>query len=94
MLSWPRPRTKPQTTRPPERMSIIATSSATRSGLSWIGSTLPRKTIRPFRVVRARTAPITLTDGIMLRGLLWCSLIMTPSKPVSVAYRSSSKYIA
>jgi hypothetical protein len=74
-------------------MSIMATSSATRRGLSWMGSTLPRKTMRPFRVVRARTAPMTLTDGIMLSGLLWCSLIMTPSKPVSVAYCSSSKYM-
>jgi hypothetical protein len=72
----------------------MATSSATRSGLSWMGSTLPRKTILPFRLRCATEAPMTLTDGIMLSGLLWCSLIMTPSKPVSEAYCSSSKYMA
>ena len=70
MLSCPMPRTNPHTTRPPDRMSIIATSSATRSGLSWMGSTLPRKTILPCLVREASTDPITFTDGIMHSGLL------------------------
>ena len=71
----------------------MAISSAMRSGFSWMGNTLPKKAILPFLVVRASTDPITFTDGIMHNGLLWCSLIMTPSKPDSVQYWSSSKYI-
>ena len=78
-----KPADNPQTTRPPEIISIIAISSATRTGLSWIGSTFPRNTIFPCLVSLARTAPMTLTEGIKLRGLLWCSLIITPSKPDS-----------
>ena len=49
--------------------------------------------MRPLRVVRARMEPMTLTDGIMQSGLLWCSLIITPSNPTSVQYCSSSKYM-
>src|SRR5438876_1183005 len=37
-------------------MSIIATSSATRSGLSWMARTLPRKTMRP--------SPVPLLAGL------------------------------
>ena len=44
---------------PPDKMSIMAISSATRSGLSWMGSTLPRKTMRPFCVILARMEPIS-----------------------------------
>jgi hypothetical protein len=57
-----------------------------------MGSTLPSWMMRPRRVILARMAPMTLMEGIMLSGLLWCSLIMTPSKPISLAYWYSSKY--
>ena len=50
-------------------------------GFSWMGSTLPRNTIFPCLVILDSTAPMTLTEGIIHKGLLWCSLIITPSKP-------------
>ena len=44
----PVPRTKPEMMRPPEIRSSIAISSATRTGLSWIGSGLPISAIVPL----------------------------------------------
>src|SRR5205807_10649092 len=44
----PVPRTKPEMIRPPEIRSSIAISSATRTGLSWIGSGLPISAIVPL----------------------------------------------
>jgi hypothetical protein len=84
-LSRPVPRTQPVTSRPWLIMSMIANSSASQSGSSQIGSTLPRITIFARCVIRARIAASTLTTPPMQKGVEWCSLSMRPSKPICSA---------
>jgi hypothetical protein len=52
--SWPPPRTKPETNRPFEIMSIIDNSSASRTGFSARGNGLPSNIIFAVLVVAAR----------------------------------------
>jgi hypothetical protein len=82
-LSTPPPRTTPEISRPREMQSIIASSSARRSGFSTIGSGAPSIRICTFRVIFASTAPVIVMDACMQNGAVWCSLIMMPSKPFS-----------
>ena len=78
-VSTPVPRTIPEMTRPPEITSIIAISSASRTGFSWMGRMLPSSRILAFCVVRASTAAVRLHEAFMHDGVLWCSLTMMPS---------------
>ena len=64
-VSWPAPRTMPDTSRPLLIMSIIAISSANASGLSYIGSGLPSCTIFAFSVTAARMLDQTPMRGCM-----------------------------
>ena len=66
-------------------MSIIASSSASRTGLSASGSGLPSSTIFTRLVVAARIDAKTLHLACMQNGALWCSFSMMPSKPTSSA---------
>ena len=84
-LSRPVPRTQPVTSRPREIMSISASSSARKSGSSQIGRMLPSSTIFTFFVMRARIAASTFITEPMQNGVEWCSLSITPSKPISSA---------
>ena len=64
-------------------MSIIANSSASRTGFSASGSGLPSMTIFTFLVTAARIAAKMLAFACMQNGALWCSFSMMPSKPSS-----------
>src|SRR5438270_10841665 len=77
----PVPRTKPEMMRPPEIRSSIAISSATRTGLSCIGSGLPISAIVPL-IRWLITAAEMLTLSCIDSTLLWCSLHTDPSKPM------------
>ena len=66
-------------------MSIIASSSASRTGLSARGSGLPSSTIFTRLVMAARIDANTLHLACMQNGALWCSFSMMPSKPTSSA---------
>ena len=73
-------------------MSIIASSSASRTGLSASGSGLPSSTIFTRLVMAARIDAKTLHLACMQNGALWCSFSMMPSKPTSSASRYCSRY--
>ena len=90
-LSRPPPRTQPVTSRPREIMSISARLSARNSGSSQIGSTLPASTIFTRCVILARIAASTFMTLPMQNGVLWCSLSITPSKPICSANTFSSR---
>ena len=62
--SGPMPRTKPQMTLPPLMTSIIATSSATRSGWSRSGVALPRMAIFALCVRATRYEAMTSGEGM------------------------------
>ena len=64
-------------------MSIIASSSASCTGLSDSGSGLPSMTIFTFLVAAARIEAKMLVFACMQNGALWCSFSMMPSKPSS-----------
>jgi hypothetical protein len=66
-------------------MSIIASSSASRTGLSESGSGLPSSTIFTRFVAAARIDAKMLHFACMQNGALWCSFSMIPSKPTSSA---------
>jgi hypothetical protein len=83
--SWPPPRTKPETNRPFEIMSIIDSSSASRTGFSASGSGLPSSIIFAVLVAAARIEAKTLHLACMQNGALWCSFSMKPSMPISSA---------
>ena len=85
------PRTKPEMMRPPEITSSRAISSARRTGLSDVGSMLPSIRILARLVMRARMPPVMFTSTSMHDGVLWCSLIISPSKPISSACWYSSR---
>ncbi len=68
--STPPPRTKPDTSRPFEIMSIIASSSASRTGFSAIGSGLPSKTIFTRLVIAASIDAMMLHLACMQNGAL------------------------
>jgi hypothetical protein len=68
-------------------MSIMASSSASRTGLSVRGSGLPSSTIFTRRVVAARIEANTLHLACMQNGALWCSFSMMPSNPTLSASR-------
>jgi hypothetical protein len=72
--------------RPPEMTSAMAISSARRTGLSLVGSILPSSKILARLVTRPNTAAERLTATSMHDGVLWCSLIIKPSKPTSSAH--------
>ncbi len=63
--SQPMPRTKPETTRPRERWSSIAISSATRSGYWCSPIALPRTMTFAFFVRRASAAAMMFGAGII-----------------------------
>ena len=79
--STPTPRTKPESTRPPEIRSAMAICSAIRTGLSSIGRMLPRIRSLARLVVRPSTAAVMLAPTFTHEGVEWCSLIISPSKP-------------
>ena len=62
--SQPMPRTNPESTRPLDRWSSIAISSATRSGLPRMPMALPSTMIRARSVRRASAAAMMFGDGI------------------------------
>jgi hypothetical protein len=66
-------------------MSIIAVSSASWTGLSQTGSGLPSWRILTRSVVAAMKADMMLMRADMQKGALWCSLVITASKPASSA---------
>ena len=68
-------------------MSIIASSSARRTGLSASGSGLPRRTSFTRVVAAARIDAKMLHFACMQNGALWCSFSMIPSKPTASASR-------
>jgi hypothetical protein len=68
--SCPPPRTKPETSRPFEIMSIIDSSSASRTGFSASGSGLPRRMIFASFVTAARIAAKMLHFACMQNGAL------------------------
>src|SRR5437879_11479902 len=78
--STPTPRTKPESTRPPEIRSDIAICSASRTGFSSIGRMFPSRRILARRVVRARIAADMLTPTFTHDGVEWCSLTMRRSE--------------
>ncbi len=67
--SLPAPRMKPGTSRPPEIMSIIASSSASRSGLPTIGVGLPSNTILTRLVAFASTDASTFITAPIQKGV-------------------------
>ena len=62
--SHPIPRTNPESTRPLDRWSSMAISSATRSGLPRMPMAFPRTMIRAFGVRRVSAAAMMFGDGI------------------------------
>jgi hypothetical protein len=66
-------------------MSIIANSSASRTGFSASGKGLPSITIFAFLVTAARIEAKMLHFACMQNGALWCSFSMKPSTPISSA---------
>ena len=68
-------------------MSIIASSSARRTGFSASGRGLPSSTIFTRFVIAARIEAKTLHLACMQNGALWCSFSMMPSNPTSSARR-------
>jgi len=66
--SHPAPRTQPVTRRPPEIMSMVASSSARRSG-SATGNGLPISEIFTRLVMRARIAASTSITAPRVKGL-------------------------
>src|SRR5713226_8445828 len=78
---------EPDTRRPRETMSIIASSSASRTGFSASGSGFPSSTIFTRFVVAARIDAKMLHLACMQNGALWCSFSMMPSKPTASASR-------
>ena len=71
-------------------MSIIDSSSASRTGFSVRGSGLPSSTIFTRSVMPARMLAKMLHLACMQNGALWCSFSMIPSTPTSSASRYSS----
>ena len=71
--------------------SIVANSSAIRSGCLMTGKGLPIRRIFTRLVIRARIAASTFITLPMQNGLPWCSLSATPSKPSSSARTYSSR---
>ena len=67
-LSTPPPRTKPEISRPREMQSIIASSSASRKGLSTTGNGFPSMRMRLRRVIFASTVPVILIEACMQNG--------------------------
>jgi hypothetical protein len=72
-------------------MSIIAISSATRTGGLYSATELPSTTIAARLVRLASTEAIRLGEGMRPYPLLWCSLTQIASKPHSSAYTSWSR---
>ena len=85
MFSTPPPRTNPETSRPFDIRSIMASSSAMRTGSSDRGSGLPSMTSLTRSVTAASAAPMMFALVDMENGALWCSLSMIPSTPISSA---------
>ena len=83
------PRPTPRVTRPPESWSMVATCSATRTGL-WTGSW---KIPVPTRMVdvRAATAARNVSGSAMLPTMKWWWPMVTVSNPASSAMTASSK---
>ena len=63
------PRTQPETSRPSEMTSIMARVSASHSGSSQIGSTLPSSTILAWFVTRARIDASTFCTPPIWNGV-------------------------
>ena len=63
------PNTIPAIRRPPDRQSIIASSSATRVGGLYSASELPHSAIAAVSVVAASTAAIRFGDGVIACGV-------------------------
>ena len=72
-VSTPVHRTIPELTRPPEMTSIMAISSASPTGFSWMGRRWPSNRILAFWVVRASTAAVRLHEGVHARE---CAVVL------------------
>ena len=84
-LSLPVPRTQPETSLPREIISMMESCSTSQSGSSQMGMMLPSSTILAREVTRARMAASMFIAPPMQKGVLWCSLSIKPSKPISSA---------
>ena len=51
-----------------------------------MGRTLPSKRILAFLVLRAKIDPMRFIVAFIQEGVLWCSLIIRPSNPISSQY--------